>query len=225
VGNRGAEEKRLEASNSNTRPRSAAEPEASWRVALRLGVATLYEASGLPCALDPSIRPLWPGARLCGPAFTVRCQPGDNLAIHYAVEQVPPGCVLVVDVGGHLAGYWGEVLTVAAQVRGVAGLVIDGGVRDAEAIQRRRFPTFARGTAVFHTAKHDKGQIQVPVVIGGVQITPGDLVVGDGDGVLALPADQLERILQLGTQREAKEQRLMERLEKGESTLDIFGFR
>lgn len=191
----------------------------------RLGVATLYEASGLACAMDPEIHPVWPGAKVSGPAFTVRCHPGDNLAIHFALEHVPPGTVLVVDVGGHLAGYWGEVMTVAAQSRQVAGLVIDGGVRDIEAIERLNFPAFARGTAVFRTAKHEKGAFGIPLVVGGVVVRPGDLIVGDADGVIALPQDEYERILALGKERENKEQFYMQRLQQGETTLDLYRFR
>ena len=112
---------------------------------LRHGTSTLCEASGLPTALDYNIRPVWPGATLAGAAFPLRCAPGDNLAIHLAVAQAEPGDVLVVDGHGYIAGYWGEILTVAAQARGIAGLVIDGGVRDLAALESHKFPVFARG--------------------------------------------------------------------------------
>lgn len=188
----------------------------------QLGAATLYEASGLPCALDPGIRAVWPGARVAGPAFTVRCHPGDNLAIHYALHRAPPGVILVVDVGGHLAGYWGEVLTIAAMSRGVRGLVIDGGVRDTEAIGRLGFPAFARGVAVYRTAKHERGEVEVALTVGGVHIAPGDIVVADSDGVIALPRIQCARIVALGQERENNEQIYMQRLRQGETTMDIY---
>lgn len=111
-----------------------------------LGTATVYEASGLDCALDPAIRPAWRGASVTGPAFTVACPAGDNLAVHRALESVSPGNVLVVAAGGALFGYWGEVLTVAARARGVVGLVIDGGVRDAAAVECLAFPVRARAS-------------------------------------------------------------------------------
>ncbi|HWQ09900.1 MAG TPA: RraA family protein, partial [Holophaga sp.] len=118
-------------------------------LALRLGTATLHEASDLPgSAVDPAIRPIWIGAALAAPAFPVACAPGDNLAIHLALERAPRGSVLVVAADGFVAGYWGEVLTVAAEAAGLAGLVIDGGVRDTDALARRRFPVFARGISV-----------------------------------------------------------------------------
>lgn len=190
-----------------------------------LGVATVYEASDLPCALDPALRPAWPGARLCGAAFTVRCHPGDNLAVHRAVEHAAPGDVLVVQAGGHIAGYWGEVLTVAAQARGIAGLVIDGGLRDVKALQRLGFPAFSRGVGVFRTVKHEPGELGVPVVVGGVHVEPGDLVLGDADGVLALPREKLAQVLQAARERGAKERTILERIRKGESTTDIYGWR
>lgn len=192
---------------------------------LSLGVATLYEASNLPCALDAAIKPVWPGARLAGPAFTVRCHPGDNLALHHALAQARPGDVLVVQAGGLVAGYWGEVMAVAAQARGIAGLVIDGGVRDVDELQRLGFPAFARGVAVFRTAKHEAGELGAPVVVGGVRVEPGDVVVGDSDGVLALAPSRLEATLAAGRARREKERGVLERLRRGELTIDIYGWR
>ncbi len=191
----------------------------------RLGVATVYEGSGVPCALDPAIKPVWAGAGLCGPAFTIRCHPGDNLAIHRALEQVPPGEVLVVQAGGHLAGYWGEILTVAAQVRGVAGLVIDGGLRDVDALQRLRFPAFARGAAVFRTVKFEPGDLAVPLVVAGVIVEPGDLVLGDADGVLSVPRARIPSVLEAARRRADRETHYLERIRNGELTLDVLGLR
>src|SRR5471030_2668383 len=122
--------------------------------ACRLGTSTLYEASGLPTsAVDPAIRTVWPGASVAGAAYPLECSPGDNLSIHIAMEKVPRGSVLVISTGGFVAGYWGEVLTVAAEAAGVVGLVIDGGVRDIAAVTARRFPVFARGISVRGTVK------------------------------------------------------------------------
>ncbi|MPZ13272.1 MAG: 4-carboxy-4-hydroxy-2-oxoadipate aldolase/oxaloacetate decarboxylase [Chloroflexi bacterium] len=189
-----------------------------------LGVATVYEAGGGTGAMDPAIKPVWPGARLCGPAFTVRCHPGDNLAIHRSLEFVSAGDVLVVQNGELLGGYWGGILTLAAQVRRVAGLVIDGGLRDSEEIQRVGFPAFARGTAVHRTVKHEPGELQVPLVIGGVQVQPGDVILGDGDGVMAVDRARAMEALEASRKRAAAEQAYVERIRRGELTMDIYGF-
>jgi len=189
-----------------------------------LGVATVYEAGGGTGALDPAIRAVWPGARTCGPAYTVRCHPGDNLPIHRALEFVSPGDVLVVQAAGILGGNWGGILSIAAQVRGVVGLVIDGGVRDSEEMQRLGFPAFARGTGVFRTVKHEAGELQAPIVVGGVMINPCDVIIGDGDGVMSVPRARVQQVLEASRKREATEAAYVERIKKGELTMDIYGF-
>jgi 4-hydroxy-4-methyl-2-oxoglutarate aldolase len=188
------------------------------------GVATVYEAGGAIGALDAAIKPVWPGAKVVGPAFTVRCHPGDNLPLHRALEQAGPGDVIVAQVGGLLGGYWGGVMTVAAQARGIAGLVIDGGVRDSEELQRRGFPVFARGTGVFRTVKHEGGILQEPLLAGGILINPGDIILGDADGVMAIPRAKVEQFLEAARKREAAEVGYVERLQKGETTMEIYGF-
>jgi 4-hydroxy-4-methyl-2-oxoglutarate aldolase len=190
---------------------------------LRHGTSTLCEASGLPCALDYAIRPVWPGAAVAGPAYPLRCAPGDNLAIHIAVDAAPPGYVLVVDASGYVAGYWGEVLTVAAEARGVTGIIIDGGLRDIDALQRRKFPAFSRGIGMRGTVKFHAPSVGEPIVIASVAIAPGDLVVADTDGVLAIPQAHVERTLAGARQRTDKEAVFMKRLESGETTLGILG--
>ncbi|MBM2809881.1 MAG: dimethylmenaquinone methyltransferase [Chloroflexi bacterium] len=190
-----------------------------------LGVATVYEGSGGTGALDAAIKPVWPGAKVCGPAFTVRCPPGDNLAIHRCLEFVSPGDVLVIQNGGLSGGYWGGILTVGAQVKGVAGLVLDGGLRDSEEIGHLGFPAFARGTGVFRTLKHDQGDLQTPLVVGGVLVNPGDVILGDSDGVMCIPRARVDAALEGGSKREAAERAIVERIRKGELTMDIYGFR
>jgi 4-hydroxy-4-methyl-2-oxoglutarate aldolase len=192
---------------------------------LRLGSATVYEAAGAEGALDPAIAPIWPGARVCGPALPVQCSPGDNLAIHLALEAAEAGVVLVVDAHEHLAGYCGEVLAVAAQARGVLGLVVDGGVRDSDALERLRFPVFARGRSIARTVKHEPGRVGQPVVAGGALVRPGDVVVADADGVAVVRAERLQEVLDASRARIAKEDVVMERLRGGELTLDLLGLR
>ena len=192
---------------------------------LQHGTSTLCEAAGLPCALDYALRPVWPAAALAGSAFPLRCAPGDNLAIHLAVAEAKPGEVLVVDASGYIGGYWGEVLTVAAEARGVAGLVIDGGVRDIAALERRRFPVFARGVGMRGCVKLHAPSVGEPIVVGGVPVARGDLIVADADGVLAIPQAQVERTLHAARARTDKEAAIMRRLEAGETTLVILGIK
>jgi 4-hydroxy-4-methyl-2-oxoglutarate aldolase len=191
--------------------------------ALALGTSTLYEASGLPCAIDPAIRPVWAGAAIAAPAYPVRCSPGDNLAIHLAVERAPRGSVLVVTADDFVAGYWGEVLTVAAEAAGIVGLVIDGGVRDVAAMTRRRFPVFSRGISVRGTIKASVPSVGQPILMTGVQIAAGDLVVADDDGVVVLPCAQIDDVLVAGEARAQKETDFMARLARGETTVDLLG--
>jgi 4-hydroxy-4-methyl-2-oxoglutarate aldolase len=190
---------------------------------LTLGTSILCESSGLPGALDHTIRPVWRGAAVAGPAFPVRCAQGDNLAIHVAVDAMPPGYILVVDGAGVIAGYWGEILTVAAQARDIAGLVIDGGVRDVAAIEKRKFPVFARGIDMRACVKSHAPAVGEPTVIGGVMVAPGDLIVADADGVACIPQAHVERTLAAARQRTEKEAGIVARLEKGETTVDILG--
>ncbi len=191
-----------------------------------LAAATLHEAYGQRGALDPAIRQMAPRLDVCGPAFTVRCQSGDNLTLHAAVAHANPGDVLVADVGDFVdAGHWGEILTVAATSREIGGLVINGGVRDVAALGTWRFPVFARGISMKATTKRIRGLINHPVVCGGVEIHPGDLIVGDADGVVAVARTSVSEVIALGRERETREARLMERLRQGELTLDMLGLR
>lgn len=188
-----------------------------------LGSATLYEASGLPCAVDPLVRPIWSRAFIAAPAYPLVCSPGDNLAIHIAMERVPRGSVLVVSTSNFVAGYWGEVLTVAAEAAGVVGLVIDGGVRDVAAMTARRFPVFARGISVRGTVKASAPSVGQRTMFTGVPVVQGDLVVADDDGVIIVPAAEAERTIIAGEERAAKETTMMRQLTQGASTLELMG--
>ena len=187
--------------------------------------ATLHEAGGRIGAVDPDLKPIWPGASVAGRAFTARCHPGDNLALHRAVATAQPGDVLVVDAGGHVGGYCGEVLAVAAMARGIRGLIIDGGVRDSVAQQRRGFPVWARGLSIEGTVKTFPGTIGEPIVCGGVLVRTGDFVVADDDGVVVIPHERAEEVIAAARQRVDKEAVIMQRLEQGELTLDLLGLR
>ena len=147
----------------------------------------------------------------------MRCSPGDNLAIHVAVASAPQGSVLAVDVGNEDEfGYWGEVLTTAAEARGVVGLVIDGGVRDTSALEEHGFPVFATTVALRGASKQRPGTVGTPVDVGGVPIAAGDWLVGDSDGVAVVPAGAIDAVIDAGRARAEKEQAMFERVASGE---------
>lgn len=192
-----------------------------------LPTPTLHEAGGKIGALPSAIKPVAPGFRLCGPALTVQSPPGDNLWLHRALDIARPGDVLVVSVSGaYEHGYWGEIMTTMAQVRGLAGLVIDGCVRDGALLAQIGFPVFARGLCIRGTGK-DYGAIgwlNAPVLIGSVAVQAGDLVVGDGDGVVVVPHARAADVVARSVQREADEAAVLKRLQAGESTMQVYGF-
>ena len=185
-----------------------------------LGSATLGESGGR--AADRRLRPAWPGAAVAGPAYPVGCTPGDNLAVHVAVTKAPRGSVLVVDVGWVAdRGYWGEVLTTAAEAAGLAGLVLDGGVRDIAALEAHRFPVFSSTIALTGATKDKPGTVGAPVRVGGVRVAAGDWVVADVDGVTFVPGGALADVLAAGRTREAKEAGFFEALRGGSTTVEL----
>ncbi|MGZ6994142.1 MAG: RraA family protein [Acidimicrobiia bacterium] len=187
---------------------------------LELGSATLGESGAR--AMRARVRAAWPGARLAAPAFPVRCTAGDNPAVHTAVARAEAGDALVVDVGDFRElGYWGEVLTTAAQARGLAGLIIDGGVRDITEIQAHGFPVFSTMIALRGATKSRSGTIWMPITCGGVPVEPGDWVVGDADGVVIVPGVALADVINAGRVRAAKETAMFRALWEGRTTLEL----
>lgn len=192
----------------------------------RLGAATIYEAQGQRGAMDSGIKPLDPGCFVAGPALTVDTRPADNLMLHHALTLAQPGQVLVVDAKGFLeAGPWGDVMTCAARHAGLAGLVIDGAVRDSAAIIADGFPVFARGVCMKGTGKTQAGRVNLPILCGGTEVRPGDIVVGDRDGVMVIPAAELAQSLALARRREEKEAASRQALADGRQTVDLLGLR
>jgi 4-hydroxy-4-methyl-2-oxoglutarate aldolase len=188
--------------------------------------ATLHEAMGKRGALSYAIKPIFPEMKLCGPVVTVSSPPVDNLTIHKAIYEAKKGDVLLVVVGGvYEAGYWGEIMATAAQERGIAGLVIDGCVRDADLIHQMRFPIFSRGLSIRGTNKRGGGTINAPLLMDGTAVHPGDVIVGDRDGLVVLPAGEIGEILDEAQKREEKEERIVKELKAGKSTLEIYGWR
>jgi 4-hydroxy-4-methyl-2-oxoglutarate aldolase len=187
-----------------------------------LGAATLGESGAR--AMRARVAPVWIGARLAAPAYPVRCTPGDNLAIHVAVARAPEGSALVVDVGDlRELGYWGEVLTTAAQTRGLAGLVIDGGVRDVGALEQLGFPVFSSLVALRGATKDKSGAVNVPIRCGGVPVVRGDWVVGDVDGVVVVPGAEVDAVIAAGRARADKEAAMFQALRQGKTTLQLLG--
>ena len=187
---------------------------------IALGAATIGESGGRPMAVR--IRPVWPAARLAAPAFAVRCTPGDNLAIHAALARAPAGSALAVEVGiERERGYWGEVLTTAAEERGIAGLVIDGCVRDIASLTGHRFPVFSTGVALRGATKELPGGTGGSVEIGDVVVHTGDWLVGDPDGVTVVPSGQLDDVVAAGEARAERERALFDALRAGKTTVEL----
>lgn len=190
-----------------------------------LPASALYEAFG-GGALPRQIKPVDPSFRVYGPALPVDSPPGDNLWLHRAIAQARPGDVLVASLGGSYDyGYWGEVMSCAAAARGLGGVVLDGCARDCASLLSHGVSVFSRGLCMVGTAKHADGVGAVgrPVTIGGVLICRGDLVVGDGDGVVVVPAEAAHKAVGRAIQRTKTEAALMERLRAGlETTIDVF---
>jgi len=191
-----------------------------------LGVATVHEAQGRTGLMRPYMRPLYPAARLAAPAVTVLCHPGDNLMIHAAIEVCSPGDVLVVaPLSDSSDGMFGELLATSCKAHGIAGLIIDAGVRDSVDLAAMNFPVWSKCISAQGTVKATAGSVNVEIVCAGAVIHPGDVIVADQDGVVVVPRHAAIEVLGLGQQRQAKEERSRERLRSGELGLDMYGLR
>ena len=192
----------------------------------RYGVATVHEALGRVSYLGPEFRPAWPGARMGGTAVTVLCWPGDNLMIHVAVEQCRPGDVLVVATNSPSTdGLFGELFATALVQRGVRGVVLACGVRDVADLREMGFPAWSRAVSAQGTVKATAGAVNVPVVLGGQTIRPGDVVVADDDGVTVVPRGDVPRALSAARARIEKEAASRAAFVQGELGLDRYGLR
>jgi 4-hydroxy-4-methyl-2-oxoglutarate aldolase len=161
---------------------------------------------------------------VCGLAVTVECPPCDNLMLHVAVAHAQPGVVIVATVGGYLlAGAWGEILTEAARARGVAGLVIDGAVRDIDAIETLGFPVFSRGLAIGSCTKERAGRIDAAIQLGGATVRPGDLVFGNTDGLVIVERDRIDDVYEAAMTRRKKESEIISELREGRTTMELLG--
>lgn len=186
------------------------------------GSATVHEAMGRIGYAGPRIRPIQQGAAIAGTAITVQAPPGDNLMVHAAIEQAQVGDVIVVaPVTDSAYGFIGELMATQMQVRGVRGYVTSGGVRDTAELRSMGFPVWAAHVSAEGTVKDTAGSVNVPVLLDGVQVAPGDVVVADDDGVTVVPRRLAERTLEAARARSAKESGNRERYLAGEISLDL----
>jgi 4-hydroxy-4-methyl-2-oxoglutarate aldolase len=187
-----------------------------------IGTATIHEASGRKGYVDYAIKPITKGIRVCGPAFTVQCHPRDNLMLHKALERALPGDIIVASTGGHYeAGYWGGLMATSAVGRKIGGLAIDGCIRDSEEIIKMGFPIFCRGFCILGTAKTGLGLVNHPTLFGGCVVNPGDLIIGDDDGMVVVARNESEVVLAKSIERVEVEKKKSVQLAAGVSSVEF----
>ena len=189
----------------------------------RYPTTLLSDAMGRAGTMSPRLRPLG-AARMAGPALTVRLYPNDNFMCHLAVTLAQPGDVLVIDGGNFLdAAVWGEMLTLAALARGIAGVVVDAAARDREAIAKLGLPVFASAVVPRGTFKHRAGDANVPIACGGLPVQPGDIVVTDADGVVVIPRAQAVHTIERVREAEQREEHWRAALAAGTTLYELAG--
>jgi 4-hydroxy-4-methyl-2-oxoglutarate aldolase len=190
------------------------------------GTATVHEAIGRRGYLGPAIRPIQTGSRIGGTALTVVCWPGDNLMLHVAVEQAKPGDIIVVTTTSpNSDGSFGELLATSLQAHGVRGIVTAAGLRDTKELRDMDFPGWTANVSAQGTVKETPGAVNVPVVIGGVAIRPGDAIVADDDGVCVVPRVDVDKAVTASEARLVREEKNRKKLAEGILGLDMYSLR
>lgn len=187
--------------------------------------ATVHEAMGRLGAMHYEIKPLARGMKFCGSAFTVKTTPCDNIMILKAIKEAEKGDVIVVDCGRIKdSGPFGELAALECQVKGLGGFLTTGSVRDSKEIIEMGFPVFCSAVSIVGTVKESLGLINCPISAGDVIVNPGDIILGDDDGVVVIPLERAEEILKKSNVRVEKEQEVIKKLKDGKSIFDIYGY-